>query len=51
VVVVNDKFSLYQGIRQRLGLRLEAQLERHVNRRTGRRADDFFENVLVWRRG
>jgi len=48
VVVVNDKFRLYQGIRQRLGLRLEAQLERHVNRRTGRRADDFFESVMVW---
>lgn len=49
VVVVNDKFSLYEGIRERLGLRLEAHIERHVNRRTGRRADDFFESVLVWR--
>jgi hypothetical protein len=49
VVVINDRFSLYPEIRERLGLRLEAQLERHVNRRTGRRADDFFESVLVWR--
>ena len=50
VVVINDKFSLYPEIRERLGLRVEAQMERHVNRRTGRRADDFFESVMVWRR-
>ena len=49
VVVVNDKFNLYPAIGQRLGFKLQAQLQRHVNRRTGRRADDFFESVLVWR--
>ena len=31
------------------GLRLEERLRRHVNRRTGRRAGEFFEDVLVAR--
>ncbi len=31
------------------GLRLEDRLERHVNRRTGRRAGEYFESVLVCR--
>jgi hypothetical protein len=29
------------------GLRLEARLRRHVNRCTGRRAGEYFEDVLV----
>lgn len=49
VVVVNDKHDLYAEIRERLGFRLSLEVQRHVNRRTGRRADDFFESVLVWR--
>ncbi len=49
VVVVNDKHNLYPEIQERLGLRLEDRIERHVNRRTGRRADDFFESILVWK--
>jgi len=31
------------------GLRLEERYRRHVNRRTGRRAGEFFEDVLVAR--
>ena len=31
------------------GARLEARLRRHVNRRTGRRAGEYFEDVLVAR--
>ena len=48
VVIVNDKFGLYDKIQERVGMSLETRLERHVNRRTGRRAGDFFESVLVW---
>ena len=33
VVIVNDKLGLYEEIRLRAGLKLEARLERHVNRR------------------
>lgn len=48
VVIVNDKFGLYDEIQERVGMSLETRLERHVNRRTGRRAGDFFESILVW---
>jgi len=48
VVIVNDKSGLYGEIQERIGMALETRLERHVNRRTGRRAGDFFESVFVW---
>jgi DNA methylase len=47
VVVVNDRRDLYPGILERSGLRLAERLERHVNRRTGRRSGEYFESVLV----
>jgi hypothetical protein len=49
VIVVNDRRDLYPEILDRAGLRLEERLRRHVNRRTGRRAGEFFEDVLVAR--
>jgi hypothetical protein len=49
VVVVNDSKELYPEILERSGLALEERLTRHVNRRTGRRAGEFFEDVLVCR--
>ena len=47
VIVVNDRRGLYPEILSRSGLRLVDRLERHVNRRTGRRAGEYFESVLV----
>jgi hypothetical protein len=47
IIVVNDSKDLYPEILERSGLSLEEQLTRHVNRRTGRRAGEFFEDVLV----
>ena len=49
LVVVNDRRDLYPTILERAGLRLEERLRRHVNRRTGRRAGEYFEDVLVAR--
>jgi DNA methylase len=49
VIVVNDRRNLYPEILERAGLQLESRLRRHVNRRTGRRAGEFFEDVLVAR--
>jgi tRNA G10 N-methylase Trm11 len=49
VIVVDDKRDLYPEILDRAGLRLETRTRRHVNRRTGRRAGEFFEDVLVAR--
>jgi hypothetical protein len=50
VVVVNDRRDLYPEILARSGLVLEQRYQRHVNRRTGRRAGEYFEDVLVARR-
>jgi hypothetical protein len=47
VIVVNDSRNLYPAILDGAGLILKGRLTRHVNRRTGRRAGEFFEDVLV----
>jgi DNA methylase len=49
VIVVNDRRNLYPEILERAGVRLVERLRRHVNRRTGRRAGEFYEDVLVAR--
>jgi hypothetical protein len=49
VIVVDDRRDLYPGILRAAGLELEERYRRHVNRRTGRRAGEFFEDVLVAR--
>ena len=49
LIVVNDRRNLYPEILARAGLRLEERLRRHVNRRTGRRAGEYYEDVLVAR--
>jgi hypothetical protein len=49
VIVVSDSRSLYPEILERSGLALEERFTRHVNRRTGRRAGEFFEDILVAR--
>jgi hypothetical protein len=46
-IVVNDRRGLYPEILRRAGLRLVDRHERHVNRRTGRRAGEYFESILV----
>jgi hypothetical protein len=47
IIVVNDSKELYPEILDGARLRLKERLTRHVNRRTGRRAGEFFEEVLV----
>jgi hypothetical protein len=49
LIVVNDSQSLYPEILENVRLVLEERITRHVNRRTGRRAGEFFEDVLVCR--
>jgi hypothetical protein len=48
-IVVNDRRELYPGILERAALRLDERLERHVNRRTGRRAGEYYESILIAR--
>lgn len=47
VVVAADRHALYPHILGELGLSPQATLKRHVNRRTGRRAGEFYESVFV----
>jgi hypothetical protein len=47
VIVINDRRDLYPEILERAGLSLDERYRRHVNRRTGRRSGEFFEDVLV----
>ena len=49
VIVVNDRRELYPEILERAGFGIESRYRRHVNRRTGRRAGEFFEDVIVAR--
>lgn len=49
VVVVNDRRDLYPRILEKAGLEVEDRLERHVNRRTGRRSGEYFESIFVAR--
>jgi hypothetical protein len=49
VVVVNDSRGLYDGILAAAGLRLEERILRQVNRRTGRRNGEYYEEILVAR--
>lgn len=49
VIVVHDRHELFPEILRRAGLELDERLRRHVNRRTGRRAGEFYEDVLVAR--
>ena len=49
VIVVNDSRRLYPAILEGAGLVLEDTITRHVNRRTGRRAGEFYESILICR--
>jgi len=46
-IVVNDRRNLYPEILKRASLKLVDRHERHVNRRTGRRAGEYYESILV----
>ncbi len=50
IVVVHDSANLYPEIASMCGVEQIAVLERHVNRRTGRRSSEFFESIFIWRK-
>ena len=49
LIVVNDSRNLYPRILANAGFVLEDRITRHVNRRTGRRAGEYFEEILICR--
>jgi hypothetical protein len=50
VVVAGDRHNLYPRIAEIAELEQESVVQRHVNRRTGRRAGEFYESVFIWRK-
>jgi hypothetical protein len=50
IVVAGDRANLYDQIGEKSGIKVEAILSRHVNRRTGRRSTDFFESIFIWQK-
>ena len=50
IVVAGDRHGLYDEIARLCDVEVEAVLQRHVNRRTGRRASEFYESVFIWRK-
>ena len=50
IVVASDRANLYEEIAALVGVEVEAILQRHVNRRTGRRSSEFYESVFIWRK-
>lgn len=50
IVVAGDRHDLYGKIAEMVGVEVEAVVQRHVNRRTGRRSSEFYESVFVWRK-
>ncbi len=47
IVVVNDRRDLYPAIFESVGLEVVERLERHVNRRTGRRSGEYYESIFI----
>jgi len=48
IIVAGDKHNLYENIAEMCNVKTEAILNRHVNRRTGRRSSEFFESIFIW---
>lgn len=50
IVVAADTADLYDEIARFAEFEVEYTINRHVNRRTGRRAADFYESVFIWQK-
>ena len=50
IVVANDRSELYGEIADNIGVEVEDVVQRHVNRRTGRRSGEFYESIFIWRK-
>lgn len=50
IVVANDRAELYGKIAELVGVEVENIVQRHVNRRTGRRSNEFYESIFIWRK-
>jgi DNA modification methylase len=49
IIVIDDQRGLYDGILAEAGFAVTDRRKRHVNRRTGRRQGEFFEEIIFAR--
>jgi DNA modification methylase len=47
IIVANDRANLYPNIAKLANLEIDAVVNRHVNRRTGRRSTEFYESIFI----
>lgn len=50
IIVAHDSANLYPDIALMSSVDQVAVLDRHVNRRTGRRSSEFYESIFIWRK-
>jgi hypothetical protein len=50
IVVAHDSSNLYPEIGSRCGIKEISVISRHVNRRTGRRTNEFYESIFIWQK-
>lgn len=50
IVVAGDRHNLYPPLAEACNVKREATIHRHVNRRTGMRANEFYESVFIWQK-
>ena len=50
IVIAGDRHDLYPKIAEMCDVKEEAVIQRHVNRRTGRRSSEFYESIFVWKK-
>lgn len=50
IVIAGDRHNLYPDIAKICEVKEEAIIQRHVNRRTGRRAGEFYESIFIWQK-
>jgi DNA modification methylase len=50
IVIAGDRHNIYPDIAKICDVKEEAVIQRHVNRRTGRRAGEFYESIFIWKK-
>jgi hypothetical protein len=50
IVVAHDSSNLYPEIGSQCGVKELSIISRHVNRRTGRRTNEFYESIFIWQK-
>ncbi len=48
IIVAHDSSNLYPEIGTKCGIKEISIISRHVNRRTGRRTNEFYESIFIW---